>query len=139
MEFSIGLLTLNYPENHHAYTNWDKVGITVSTLCFLHCLLVPISIAVLPVVAVGLIQSEWIHIAFVALAVPVAMIAQSQGYKRHGSPIPVLVAAFGLTFLGAALLVHDIHWLETGLTGIGAGMVAASHLANHRMSGRSKQ
>lgn len=128
---------MNYPEKQTPYSRWDKAGITVSTLCFLHCLLVPISIATLPVVAVGVIEAEWIHTLFVALAVPIAMVAQSRGFSKHASPIPILVSALGLSFLGSALLVHDIHWLETGLTGIGAGMVAASHLVNHRMVSKS--
>lgn len=127
---------MNYPDKQSPYSHWDKAGIAVSTLCFLHCLLVPISIAILPVVAVGVIEAEWIHTLFVTLTVPIALIAQSRGFARHGSPIPILISFLGLSFLGSALLVHDILWLETGLTGIGAGMVAASHLVNHRLTSK---
>ncbi len=105
----------------------DGLAITVSGLCLIHCLALPLMAAALPVLA-GLAEAEWLHKGFVALAVPLAGFAF---FQTHGSRARAVFGVFAL--LGCALLVAGafggFHGQEeTLLTVAGAGLLAGAHI-----------
>ncbi len=112
-------------------SQWDRVGIWLSGICLVHCLLLPLALVVLPVSALLVTWHEDVHIVFAVLLVPTTVLAFYQGYRRHRQKwvlwgfVPglalVLLASFPghetlgvlggtlVTMLGSALLIWG-HW-----------------------------
>lgn len=114
-------------------TAYDKVGILVSTGCIIHCLLLPITVALLPAMANPFFENEMVHVVLAAVAVVVAYFALKRGFNTHASKKPLMIAVPGLAFLWGALLVHDPEWMETAIASTGALMLAYAHLVNQRL------
>ncbi len=117
----------------------DLLGITLSLTCLVHCLALPLLILLAPALGTGIAMPEWVHAAILMLALPAAIFAMKDGWRRHGRAIPAGLAAAGVSFLGAGLVAHE-GWIaftdpETAdrlLTSIGAVTLASAHLLNWR-------
>lgn len=105
----------------------DLSGIGLSGLCLIHCLAMPLLAAALPVLAV-FAEAEWLHKAFVLMALPVAVIAAvTLRAGRDKLAIMALLIA-GLSFLTAGAFVEALHDHETALTIAGAICLASAHI-----------
>lgn len=108
----------------------DRVGIALSGLCALHCLL---SIVIVSGLGIGgqLFLAPEIHRFGLLLAVLVAAVAIGWGALKHRLAAPFVVAMTGLTFMGGALAVpHGVK--EAVLTIIGVALVSLGHILNLR-------
>ena len=105
----------------------DISAISLSALCVIHCLAIPVVSAMLPVGALWL-GHEWVHWGLVAAAVPVTgySIWVSLLSKEGGKFVAGAVTGLGLLIAAAA--VPALHDYETLLTVAGAVLLAASHL-----------
>ena len=54
----------------------DPAAITLSGLCLVHCLALPMLSVVLPVLGAWA-EAEWVHLLVIALALPLALFALS--------------------------------------------------------------
>ncbi|MEM1148205.1 MAG: MerC domain-containing protein [Pseudomonadota bacterium] len=109
----------------------DSAAISLSGLCILHCLALPIIAASLPFFSV-LAEAEWVHKAFVIMALPITgwAIARTRG---HAAQMPFIVlAVLGLALLLASAFVEALHDYETPLTVIGALLLASAHILRWR-------
>lgn len=110
----------------------DRLGVIISGLCLLHCVL-----AILLVAGLGLgsqfLLSPVIHKFGLVLAMIVAAVAIGLGALHHRRTIPVAVAMGGLMFMGGALAIGH-GWMEAALTVIGVILVAIGHILNLRHS-----
>lgn len=113
----------------------DKLGMLASGACAVHCLLVPLLLAVSPVLGEALHQAEWLERGFVWVAVLVSAISIGLGVLRHGQYVPALV----LWSIGAALLLPvglgyeaSSEWLHALQMVPGGLAIAMAHLANWR-------
>ena len=108
----------------------DRVGITLSGLCLIHC------VAGLMLVTVLGIGGEWllapeIHRIGLALAIAVGLVTIGLGAFRHGKLGPLVLAAIGLMLMGGALAVdHGVE--EAVLTIGGVVLLAIAHILNLR-------
>ncbi len=108
----------------------DATGITLSALCFLHCLAVPL-------VATGMLAwlaSELIHISLTVALAGVVVFVAWPSYQRHRrAVVPALLGA-GLTVLIVAVLGEDAlgEYAETGLTALGSVVLILGHILNLR-------
>ena len=108
----------------------DRVGITLSGLCLIHC------VAGLMLVTVLGIGGEWllapeIHRIGLALAIAVGLVTIGLGAFRHGKLGPLVLAAIGLMLMGGALAVdHGVE--EAVLTIGGVLLLAGAHILNLR-------
>ncbi|HVM23081.1 MAG TPA: MerC domain-containing protein [Sphingomicrobium sp.] len=108
----------------------DGLAIGASLLCIVHCLLLPLAIALLPALG-GLIDvPETAHLILFLLAVPVSSLAVVSGYRRHGALVPGLIAATGLVLIGIGALVGLSLLVETSVTIAGSLALALAHLWN---------
>lgn len=113
---------------------FDGLAIGASLLCLIHCLALPVLIALLPALASLLPIPEGFHLAALAFAVPASAIALANGYRQHGALLPAAIAALGLCLLGWGVLGgHDIA-TETGITVLGSVLLAGSHAYNWRLT-----
>lgn len=101
----------------------------MSGLCAVHC-----AASVLVVAGGGsgmlgfLLESEWVHAGFAALAVLFAILSFPAAYRAHRQLAPAVTGTLGIILLLAGLASPD-PW-EMPLTVIGAGMAAIAHLWN---------
>lgn len=86
----------------------DRVGITASLLCAIHCLAAPFLLLLLP--AAGSIWSHpsvhWILAVFV---VPLALWVLYNGYRKHGSKLTLVAASLGALLILAGLIAPMVH------------------------------
>lgn len=87
---------------------WDRIGISTSILCVLHCLLTPVLLVVAPLVGARL-HADWIHPAIITIAVPVAVWALWAGYRHHKRTSTLILGAIGLGFIAAAAFSSGDH------------------------------
>jgi Co/Zn/Cd efflux system component len=108
----------------------DRIGVLLSCLCLIHCVLGLVLVAGLGVGAGALLDPS-IHRAGLVLATGVAAVAIGLGALRHRRAAPFVVAMTGLSFMGGALAVgHGFE--EAVLTIIGVLLVATGHILNLR-------
>ncbi len=59
------------------------LAISASTLCLIHCLVLPVLIAFLPAIAEWADLGEVFHIVMLALTVPLSGLTLFGGWRRH--------------------------------------------------------
>jgi hypothetical protein len=114
----------------------DKTAISLSFICTLHCLAAPFLVALLPTLAAINLEDEAFHLWMVIAVIPTSLLALSMGCKKHRDYRVLLLGITGLSLLIiAAFLGHDLlgESAETALTVLGASIIAAGHLLNHRL------
>lgn len=120
---------------------WDRAGISLSGLCVLHCLLLPVVLAVAPVWTVGETVHAWLHPLFAIILVPTTLVAAVGGFNRHNSWHVITFLAVGLTvIIVAGYLGNDRPGtsLETTVTIVGSALLIAGHVLNWRMGVRMR-
>lgn len=114
---------------------FDRIGIFLSGLCLVHCLLLPGVISFLPLVATSFLVSEEFHLWILLLVIPTTVLALWPSFRRHGDRMPALIATGGVLILVMAAMTHENHspLMDQVLTSIGALVVAVAHIQNVRL------
>lgn len=109
----------------------DAAAISLSGLCVLHCLGLPLVASFLPVISQAA-EAEWIHKALVIAAGPLALAAFM--LTRAGSTRLIFgaLAGAGVAALIAGAFVHELHDYERHLTVAGALLLAGAHVFRWR-------
>jgi len=114
----------------------DKTAISLSVLCAIHCLALPLLLVALPSLATLKLDTEMFHFAMVFAVIPISIYALTMGCRQHNRKSLLLLGAIGIVFLCAALfLPHEVKG-ESGekiLTLMGALLIAIGHMANYRL------
>jgi len=106
----------------------DGLAISLSGLCLVHCLLLPVLSAGLPILGVWA-ELEWLHKAFVVAALPFSLLALASA--RANGVIGGLIAG-GFILLAAGAFAEPLHDFETVLTVLGGGTLALGHALGWR-------
>ena len=61
----------------------DKAAIGLSSICAVHCLVLPVFVALFPSLMVAGMQDERIHLGLLVLVVPVSAFALIMGCRQH--------------------------------------------------------
>lgn len=114
-----------------ARQDWmERVAIGASLLCLIHCLALPIAIAMLPALANVMPIPEEAHVWLLGFVVPAAGLALLSGYRSHHDIRPLLAGSSGLALLAAAaLLLPETAW-DTLLTALGSLTIVSAHVLN---------
>lgn len=113
----------------------DKAAIGLSFACALHCLMVPLFLAIFPSSTLSGLGDERIHLGLLALIIPISVFSLTLGCCVHRNLTVVAVGVTGICILCfSALLAHDMggESLETAGTLLGSGIVALSHALNFK-------
>jgi len=110
----------------------------IAALCLVHCLALPLLVAVLPGLSLAVFEAEWVHKLLVVFAFGVGSIAMYGGLTLHRHISPVILAALGITVMASALTLVEGEQAETALTVIGASLTGCAHLANQILAARSR-
>ena len=116
----------------------DRVGAAASFVCAVHCALLPLVIALLPAIGLGILANHAFERAFIAFAALLAVVSLVTGYRRHRR-----FRAFWFLLPGVALMLAGLAvdfdarptW-HAVLVSVGGTLVALSHLANLRLAHR---
>jgi hypothetical protein len=111
----------------------EALGIGASIACLVHCLAVPVIVAMLPVVSVAIPVPETFHLVALLLAVPATAVALYLGYRRHRLGWPLAGGLGGLALLAAAVLLWHGTPAETIFSVLGCAAITAAHAANWRL------
>lgn len=106
----------------------DIAAVSLSSLCLIHCLALPLASAVMPVAGV-LADAEWVHKALVLFAWPVSGLAVMRSLRTKAGWMFAVPALCGLAILSAAAFLEALHDHETALTVTGAAVLASAHMA----------
>ena len=104
----------------------DAAGIGLSALCLVHCLGLPVLIAISP--ALVWMEDERVHILLAISAFAVTVIAASGWPGILRKPLMYLAALAGLALLFAGALIEMSEVQERVITTIGALFLASAHL-----------
>jgi hypothetical protein len=106
----------------------DRVGIILSGLCAVHCVLGVVVVGIFGLGGEALLSPE-IHRIGLAIALAVGLISLGFGVLRHGRIAPLVIGGIGLSLMAAALFVgHGLP--EAVLTILGVSLVAFAHIRN---------
>ena len=109
---------------------WDRLGISTSLLCIVHCLATPFLVLLVPF-AGEFMEHRWFHLIIAIVVLPVAAIALARGYRLHQKKSTLWWGAIGIAFVGIALIFgeRDQKIFEFCCMMIGgAGLITAHYL-----------
>ena len=114
----------------------DKMAMSLSLLCALHCLVSPLIIVMLPSLAALQFDGEAFHLWMVLAVIPTSVYALTMGCKQHKRYRLLIMGFVGLLFLLSAVLpgegVIGEFW-EKALTVTGAAIIALGHYRNYHL------
>ena len=126
------------PTARWSLARWvDSLGSVGAVLCAVHCALLPVALALLPMLGLGVLASPIFEICFVLFATSLAIASLWHGYGHHRAYHAFLVLIPGLALLWAGILVPALHHpiVAHALTmSLGGSLVALAHLVNMRLS-----
>ncbi len=113
----------------------DGTAAVMSSLCLVHCLLLPLALALSPMLAAGVADElmhgpVWVHWLLIALAAPVSVYALWRGAQLHRNRYPWMLALLGFVLMAAGALAHGLGAIEAVLTVVGGVIVAFAHWRN---------
>ena len=108
----------------------DRIGILLSGMCAVHCLLGIVLVSVLGLGGEALLSPS-IHRYGLALAVLVGLVTLGLGVLRHGKLAPLVIGGCGIALMTAGILVQHGP-IEAVVTIAGVALVATAHIRNLR-------
>lgn len=112
----------------------DSIAITVSFACLVHCLALPVLVALLPVWSAWLDVPEAFHVWVLAFAAPFSLTVLIRAAKGRARFVPLWMGVAGLAIMTLGLIVREA--FEPPVTSLGAGLLAWAHIRNWRERAR---
>jgi len=115
------------------WMDWDRLGIGLSGLCALHCLLMPVVLSLIPLWPTLRTVNAWVHPALLVLILPV-VIGALRRVRRTGHIATAALLGVGFLVLVGAWLGHDVLGAvgERIGTVLGSALLIAGHVLNWR-------
>ena len=116
----------------------DNLGITISSVCAIHCLLLP---AIFLIAPYSFLASHEFHEALIYFILPCALVAFILGCRKHKDTKVAVLGTLGIMLLGSALLLHDVHYgdqhseeyITVLITICGSLLLVVSHMRNRKL------
>ena len=109
----------------------DRLAMTLSGLCLVHCIASSVLLAALA--SAGGLLHPAIHEVGLSIAILLGIVGLGRGILRHGYMMPAAVGGFGLGMMAGALsLPHDGGGMEAVWTMVGVLTLALGHDLNRR-------
>ena len=114
----------------------DKLAISLSLVCVIHCLFAPSFVILSSGYYAATLDNEFVHNLILFFAIPVSLFALTLGYKNHGAPQYFFIGTTGLIILVMAVILGEPLYGETGeilFTILGSVLVVFAHYKNHQI------
>jgi hypothetical protein len=116
--------------------NWDALGITTSILCAIHCTVLPLAVATLPVLGVNIVHNGLVEYGMIGLAFLIGSWALWHGFRHHHRRTgPLFLFVGGIILLIAKQVWHSY---EFRLLPFAVLLILAAHILNWRWSGSGR-
>lgn len=115
----------------------DSLGSVGALLCAVHCALLPVALAMLPVLGLGLLASRNFEIGFVLFATALASTSLVHGVRLHRAYRAMAFLVPGLLLLWAGVFFEPLHHPVVAhalAMSVGGTLVAVAHLVNLRLT-----
>ena len=112
-----------------------RVAIALSTICIVHCLAMPLVIALLPVAALTFGGDGHFHALMLWFVVPTSIVGLGLGVRVHRRFGIVALGAFAVVVLAMVALWGHAAWdpsVEVGVNVEASAALAAEHWRNSR-------
>lgn len=106
----------------------DLLGFAGSTLCALHCSVLPILLAMGMMSGFEWMESHWVEYLFFFSAVLIAGYTIVRSYMQHRKPLALIVVGAGFICFLVGIIQHN--HAEIGLTTLGGVLIAIAHIIN---------
>jgi hypothetical protein len=119
----------------------DRLGVSASVACAIHCAALTVALAVSPALwlrqRIGGIEVRWLlwlEWGLAATSIGLALGAGWLGWRRHGQRLPLLLLALGaaLLLLGVFTRLHFVPYWGTAVVVAGGACLVAGHWRNLR-------
>ena len=114
----------------------DRAAICFSSLCILHCLLLPVLLVAYPIGIVVTLSDEIFHQIMVSVALPLSLVSLYVGYGHHKRNQLIVLGGIGIVMLVLPLTTSHESISESGetwLTVAGAVILCLAHVVNFRL------
>ena len=116
----------------------DNLGITISSVCAIHCLLLP---AIFLIAPYSFIASHEFHETLIYFILPCALIAFVLGCRKHGDMRVAIMGTIGIILLALAVILHEtLHGeqhsdslISVLITVMGSVILIFSHIRNRKL------
>lgn len=110
----------------------DRMGMSLSVLCLIHCLAFPFFILFVPSMDWLFTNETLVHWILLGLALPVSLVAFGHGLRYHGDWLTLILGGLGLLLLIVGVSHLLGHESEFYLTVPGAFILFVAHVRNWR-------
>lgn len=110
----------------------DTTGACLSVACAIHCLSMPLLIAVLPLIGLGFFATERAELVLISGAIALAIGSLAWGVRHHRSWRALLVLIVALAFIATARTAVE-GTFEVVFYSIGGVLLASAHLVNRHL------
>ena len=116
----------------------DNLGITISSVCAIHCLLLP---AIFLIAPYSFIASHEFHETLIYFILPCALIAFVLGCRKHGDKKVAIMGTIGIVLLASAVILHETFHSDQHsdslmtvlVTDVGSVVLIFSHMRNRKL------
>ena len=116
----------------------DRIGITATSLCALHCILLPVLLPALPLLGLSFLADHaWEH-TFLLITAILGSVALFSGFKKYHRRL----YPFYLLFLGVGIywIKHDFsEAIQPYFILVGATLIVAAHIINLKLCNSCKK
>ena len=110
----------------------DNTGACLSFACAVHCLAMPLLVAVLPLIGLGFLVGERAELVIIISAVALAIGSLAWGIRHHRSWRAFLILVVALAFIATARTAVE-GTFEVIFHSVGGVLLASAHLANRHL------
>jgi hypothetical protein len=114
---------------------FDRIAIALSTICIVHCIAMPLLVAVLPLAAFTVGGDGHFHALMLWFVVPTSVIGFALGYRVHRRFDVVAFGALAIAVLTVVALWGHSVWeptVEVVINVVASMALAAAHWRNFR-------
>ena len=110
----------------------DTTGACLSVACAIHCLAMPLLVAVLPLIGLGFLANERAELFLILGAIGLAVGSLAWGVRNHRRWRALLILIVALAFIATARTAVE-GTFEVVFYSIGAVLLASAHLVNRHL------
>ena len=115
---------------------WDKIGISASLICAVHCILLPIFFSALPFFGIEILENPAIEVITIGTSFVAGSWALINGYKQYHKSWLLVLFVIGILFLIISNTIISKRSWEVVLKFFAAAAIVTAHAYNWKFSKR---
>lgn len=119
-------------QSRNLHATIDKVGVWASSLCSLHCALMPLLLILLPFGSIAWLADENNELVFIFISCSLATASICWGFLKHRNNTVFFLLSLGVLTIVVAHHYHESH-VGSFLMSVGGVQLAVSHYLNIKL------